>query len=55
MSELGKRIKMLRNKKPMSQAFLAEQIGVDRRTIINYEHGETEPPLEKIEEMARVF
>jgi repressor LexA len=39
----------------MSQALLAELIGVDRRTVINYEQGSTEPPLEKIESMAKVF
>ncbi len=55
MSEIGKRIKTLRKKKPMSQALLAELLGVDRRTIINYEQGQTEPTVDKIEEMAAIY
>lgn len=55
MNDVGQRIKNLRKQKPMSQALLAELIGVDRRTVINYEQGDTEPPLEKIENIAKVF
>jgi len=55
MSEIGKRIRELRIKKPMTQSFLAQEIGVDRRTIINYEKGDSEPPLEIIEKIAKVF
>lgn len=55
MSEIGKRIKGLRKKVPMTQAFLADEVGVDRRTIINYEKGETEPPVEIIEAIAKVM
>lgn len=55
MNNVGQRIKNLRKQKPMSQALLAELIGVDRRTVINYEQGDTEPPLEKIESIAKVF
>lgn len=54
MSSIGERIKYLRKKKPMSQALLADLIGVDRKTIINYEKGETEPSLEIIESIAKV-
>lgn len=37
MNSIGQRIKNLRRQKPMSQALLAELIGVDRRTVINKE------------------
>jgi repressor LexA len=55
ISEIGKRIKTLRLRKPMTQAFLANEVDVEKRTIINYEKGNTEPTLEMIEKIARVL
>ena len=39
----GEKLKELREKKNLSQSKLAEIIGVDRRTIINYETGKSFP------------
>ena len=39
----GEKLKDLREKKNLSQSKLAEIIGVDRRTIINYEVGKSFP------------
>lgn len=55
MSERGKRIRALRKKAPMSQALLAEKLGVSKRTIINYETGKTDPSLETTMKIANVL
>lgn len=55
MKTIGERIKFVRKKKPMTQSFLADLLGVDRRTIINWESNETEPSREMIERLADVL
>lgn len=42
--KIGKRLKELRQKNNMSQEKLADVLGIDRRTIINYEKGRTMIP-----------
>lgn len=52
MKTIGERIKFVRNKSPMTQSFLADVIGIDRRTIINWEKNDTEPSREMMEKLA---
>ena len=42
------RLKELREDKGISQTQLAREIGIDQRTISNYEIGKTEPNIQAI-------
>lgn len=52
---LGKRIAKHRKKKEITQAFLAEEIGVDSETISRFERGTALPSLLRLFEIARVL
>lgn len=55
MSNLSKNIRKYREQQAMSQEDLAQKLYVTRQTISNYENGKTEPDLDRIEEMAKLF
>lgn len=48
-------VKDLRKKKSITQAQLANEIGVTRQTIINWEKGLTVPDQDDLEKMSKVF
>lgn len=51
MSTIGERIRMFRKMSNMTQAQLAEKIGVSRVTVTQYENGSITPPLKMIEKL----
>lgn len=53
--KIGKWLKSLRENENMSQEKLADMLGVDRRTIINYEKGRTMIPAYFLYKCARTF
>lgn len=55
LNVLGKRIKMLRKSKSMTQSQLAEALGVSQSTIGMYECNSREPDLKRIMALARLF
>lgn len=50
-----KRIQKARKRANLTQAQLAEILGVNRATISKYENGEITPPVEQLELMAKTF
>lgn len=54
-NEIGKSIKYYRNMKGMSQANLAELLGVTRRNVSYYESGERIPPADVLKKLASIF
>lgn len=55
MSCLGENIKFYRKQKKMTQADLAEALGVFSTTISAWEVGRNKPLIDKIEMMAKIF
>lgn len=55
MSELPLRLKTLRIKKNITQAELANLIGVSQNAIFNWENGKREPNTENIEKLAKIL
>ena len=55
MSSLGENIKFYRKQKKMTQADLAEALGVFSTTISSWEVGRNKPLIDKIEMMANLF
>lgn len=53
--DIGKNILKLRKKKGLSQEQLAEEMGVTRQTISNWELGESSPDIKQAKELARIF
>ena len=53
MNEL--RLRELREEKEMTQAEVAKAIGVDARTISNYEVGVREPDIQTIKKLCKFF
>lgn len=52
---IGKKIKNLRTLHHISQESLAENIGVSRQTITNYENMSSQPDLETLRKLALFF
>ncbi|MBC1405964.1 helix-turn-helix transcriptional regulator [Listeria welshimeri] len=52
MSKLSERLKVLRNKKKITQQTIADLVGVNRATYTNWENGKREPELDKVVELA---
>lgn len=52
---LGKRIASLRHKAGLSQAKLADRLGISASAIGMYEQGRREPPLDILVSMSAVF
>ena len=55
MPMFGDRLKSLRNRKGLSQAEFAMQIGVSKSSVNMYERGEREPNFETLETIADYF
>ena len=55
MPMFGDRLKSLRNRKGLSQAEFAKQIGVSKSSVNMYERGEREPNFETLESIADYF
>jgi transcriptional regulator with XRE-family HTH domain len=53
--KLGKKIKLARIKKDMTQADLAEATGILQKSISNYETGQALPTLETLEKMVKIL
>ena len=51
----GDRLKSLRNRKGLSQAEFAKQIGVSKSSVNMYERGDREPNFETLEAIADYF
>ena len=54
-NEIGKTIKFFRETKHLSQAKLAEQIGVSQRNVSYYESGDHIPPADVLKKLAIIF
>lgn len=48
MNDLGKRLKKLRGKSGMTQATLANNIGIQRGSVASYEIGKSNPSHENL-------
>lgn len=53
--EIGNKIKMLRKSKRITQFDLAEQLGLNRATISNYEVGRRNPSLPELKRIGEYF
>lgn len=51
----GDRLKLLRNRKGLSQSEFAKQIGVSKSSVNMYERGDREPNFETLEAIADYF
>ncbi|UGB31666.1 helix-turn-helix domain-containing protein [Metabacillus sp. B2-18] len=52
---MGKRLRYLRDKKGLSQKFVAEKIGVKNNTLSGYEAGDREPSSEILAKLAQFY
>ena len=55
MKNYGKKITGYRKKVGLLQAELAEKLGVTRQAVSRWEHDVTEPDLESVKRMCRIF
>ena len=53
--DIGARIKQLREESNLSQNELAEKLNLSNKTISSWEKNRTQPHMEVIEEMCRIF
>lgn len=53
--DLGERLALARYQRGLTQKQLSELVGKSRGTIVQYEQGRLQPPLQQIEAMARVL
>ena len=51
----GERIKALRKERGMTQEELAERLSVTRQTVSKWEQGTTQPDLDRVLELGRLF
>lgn len=54
-SKLGKRIRRLRKRSNMSQEVLAEKAGIHRTYMGKIERGESNPPIQTINKIAKAL
>lgn len=55
MTKFKERLKELRTEKELSQTKLAEKLGVDFRTISNWENGVRKPDIDTLADIAKCF
>ncbi|XJZ26000.1 helix-turn-helix domain-containing protein [Bacillota bacterium Lsc_1132] len=55
MKAFGNKLKELRRKKKLTQADLAEALGLDQSTISYYERGKKAPEIQTLEKLAAFF
>lgn len=53
--DLGQRLALARQQRGLTQKQLSELVGKSRGTIVQYEQGRLQPPLQQIEAMAKVL
>ena len=53
--DLGQRLALARQRKGLTQKQLSELVGKSRATIVQYEQGRLQPPVQQIETMAQVL
>ena len=53
--DLGQRLALARQQRGLTQKQLSELVGKSRATIVQYEQGRLQPPLQQIEIMSRVL
>jgi len=51
----AEKLKAVRMQAGISQSGLAQELGVTKRTIINYENGQTLPPVGSMPKIAKLF
>ena len=52
---LGQRLALARQQKGLTQKEMSELVGKSRATVVQYEQGRLQPPVQQIETMARVL
>lgn len=55
MTDFAKNVRLLRKQNRMSQFMLADKLGVSQRTVSHYENGSSEPSLQILCRIARIF
>lgn len=55
LMDLGQRLAMARQREGLTQKQLSELVGKSRATIVQYEQGRLQPPVQQIETMAKVL
>ena len=55
MADISNNVRRLRRQRDMSQAQLADRLGVTRQTVSGWERGLTYPDLPMLEKLAEVF
>lgn len=55
MKNFGARVAMMRNAKEMTQAQLAEKLGLAQSNIARYENGNSFPSIENLVKLADIF
>ena len=55
MTKLGDKIKTARKAQKITQQYLADQLGVHRSTVANYELTRRKPSVTEIKEIARIL
>ena len=55
ITDFAKNLRLLRKQSRMSQFMLADKLGVSQRTISHYENGSSEPSLQILCRIARIF
>jgi len=53
--EIGKRLKLIRKKKGITQSELGEKLGIQFQHVSKYERGETVPTWENLIKLAQIF
>lgn len=53
--DIGKKIRQLRKQLDLNQTELADLLGVSQKTISSYEINRTQPTIEMIDKMCKVF
>lgn len=51
----SEKLKMLREKAGLSKSKFASSVGIDRKTLIKYEKGESEPTIHIFEKICEVL
>ncbi|MBQ8459788.1 helix-turn-helix transcriptional regulator [bacterium] len=52
---LGRKIKELRKNKKWTQEYLSEKIGINSKSILRIESGQTFPTIQNLEKIAEIF
>lgn len=55
METLGERIRYAREAKGLSQSDIARHFGISRISVLNWEHDDTRPKVERIQKLAEVL